>query len=254
MADIFLSYASPEDHGRVKPLVDALQAEGWSIWWDRELVAGPSFNEKIQAALNAARCVVVVWSQHSIKSRWCQDEANEGLEREVLIPVRIDDVRPPLGFRSSQTASLMGWPQQHGELDRLLAGIRECLGSSPESVAAPSIGVKRSIAVLPFANMSNDPDQEFFADGIAEELINALVALGDLDVIARTSSFQFKNRNEDVRQIASALGVSHVLEGSVRKSGETVRVTAQLIEGASGMHLWSDRYDRNLTDNICRSG
>ena len=107
MADIFVSYAS-EDRARIEPLVAALQAEGWSIWWDKELVAGPSFNEKIEEALDHARCVVVAWSSHSVKSRWCQDEANEGLQREALVPICIDDVRPPLGFRSAQTASLAG--------------------------------------------------------------------------------------------------------------------------------------------------
>jgi len=105
MADIFVSYAA-EDRSRIKPLVETLQAEGWSVWWDHDLVAGPSFDEKIEEALDAARCVVVAWSEHSIKSRWCRAEANEGLERQVLVPMTIDKVRPPLAFRSSQTASL----------------------------------------------------------------------------------------------------------------------------------------------------
>jgi hypothetical protein len=111
MTDIFVSYAS-EDRDRIKPLVEALQREGWSVWWDRDLVTGPSFDDKIEEALEAARCVVVAWSQHSVKSRWCRTEANEGLERQVLVPMKIDEVRPPLAFRSSQTASLIGWPQK----------------------------------------------------------------------------------------------------------------------------------------------
>lgn len=105
-----------------------------------------------------------------------------------------------------------------------------------------------SIAVLPFANMSNDPDQEYFSDGISEEIINMLVQNPNLKVPGRTSSFTFKNKNEDLRSIGEKLNVSHLLEGSVRKSGNRIRVTAQLIEAASGFHLWSQKYDRELTD------
>ncbi|MEQ8330307.1 MAG: adenylate/guanylate cyclase domain-containing protein [Longimicrobiales bacterium] len=106
----------------------------------------------------------------------------------------------------------------------------------------------RSIAVLPFVNMSSDPENEFFSDGITEEVINALTRVNGLQVTARTSSFAFKNRNGDVRDIAEQLGVTHVLEGSVRRAGSRVRVTAQLIEAREGYHLFSDVYDRRLED------
>jgi serine/threonine-protein kinase len=106
----------------------------------------------------------------------------------------------------------------------------------------------RSIAVLPFADMSAGRDHEWFSDGLAEEIINALTRIPDLKVIARTSAFAFKGRQEDIRRIAEALGVAHVLEGSVRKAGTRIRVTAQLITAADGSHLWSERYDRELAD------
>ena len=105
-----------------------------------------------------------------------------------------------------------------------------------------------SIAVLPFVNMSGDPENEYFSDGLAEELLNALVSVDGLRVAARTSSFQYKGRNIDIRQIAEALGVASVLEGSVRKSGDRVRVTVQLIRASDGFHLWSDSFDRRLED------
>jgi serine/threonine-protein kinase len=105
-----------------------------------------------------------------------------------------------------------------------------------------------SIAVLPFANMSGDKDNEYFSDGLADDIINALAKLPDLKVIARTSSFAFKGRNEDIRRIAEMLGVTTILEGSVRRAGNRLRVTAQLITAADGSHLWSERYDRELTD------
>lgn len=102
-----------------------------------------------------------------------------------------------------------------------------------------------SIAVLPFVNMSGEPKQEYFSDGLSEELIDHLVHSADLKVIARTSSFQFKGRNEDVRAIALKLGVAYVLEGSVRKDGEQLRITAQLIRASDGVHLWSQSFDRS---------
>jgi len=105
-----------------------------------------------------------------------------------------------------------------------------------------------SIAVLPFANLSADPEQEYFSDGLAEEIINALTQVSGLKVIARTSAFAFKGKNEDIRKIAETLGVTNVLEGSVRRAGGRIRVTAQLIQATDGTHLWSQRYDREMVD------
>jgi adenylate cyclase len=107
---------------------------------------------------------------------------------------------------------------------------------------------KPSISVLPFTNMSGDPEQEYFADGITEDIITDLSKVSGLFVIARNSSFAYKGKSPDVRQVCRELGVRHVLEGSVRKAGRRVRITAQLIDGASGGHLWAERYDRDLED------
>jgi TolB-like protein len=111
-----------------------------------------------------------------------------------------------------------------------------------------SVAAKRSIAVLPFVNMSSDPEQEYFSDGLSEEILNLLAKIHGLKVIGRTSSFAFKGKNVDLRRIGEALGVNTVLEGSVRKSGVRVRVTAQLIDVSDGSHIWSETYDRTLTD------
>jgi TolB-like protein len=105
-----------------------------------------------------------------------------------------------------------------------------------------------SVAVLPFVDLSQQGDQEYFADGISEEILNVLVRIPGLKVAGRTSSFSFKGRNEDLREIGSALGVNHVLEGSVRRSGTKLRITAQLIRGDDGFHLWSETYDREIAD------
>ena len=128
----------------------------------------------------------------------------------------------------------------------------------PESAQAPAVNEpapaaepsarEKSIAVLPFVNMSSDPEQEYFSDGLSEEILNLLAKVPELKVIGRTSSFAFKGKNEDLRSIGQALGVNTVLEGSVRKSGDRVRITAQLIDVSNGAHLWSSTYDRTLTD------
>jgi adenylate cyclase len=119
---------------------------------------------------------------------------------------------------------------------------------APAAAAGPALAVpdKPSIAVLPFQNMSGDPEQEYFADGMVEEIITALSKVRRFFVIARNSSFTYKGRAVDVKQVGRELGVSYVLEGSVRKSGDRVRITAQLVEAASGNHVWADRYDREL--------
>ena len=113
-------------------------------------------------------------------------------------------------------------------------------------VAAPIS--KKSVAVLPFVNMSADKDQDYFSDGISEEILNALAQVKDLKVAGRTSSFQFKGKNQDLRAVGQALGVAHVLEGSVRKQGDKVRITAQLVQTADGFHVWSEGYDGDLKD------
>jgi serine/threonine-protein kinase len=122
--------------------------------------------------------------------------------------------------------------------------VREAL----EQISSKSVTEQASIAVLPFANMSPDKEQEFFSDGLAEEILNALAQMPCLKVIARTSAFAFKGQNTDVRRIGEALGVTNILEGSVRRAGNRIRVTAQLVAAVDGSHLWSQRYDRELAD------
>jgi eukaryotic-like serine/threonine-protein kinase len=126
--------------------------------------------------------------------------------------------------------------------------VTEMRNALDQAGAKPAEQEQPSIAVLPFVNMSGDKEQEYFSDGLAEEIINALTQIPGLLVIARTSAFAFKGKQEDVRRIAEILGVTSILEGSVRKAGNRIRVTAQLIDASKGTHLWSQRYDRDLTD------
>lgn len=242
MADIFLSYATG-DRQRVHPIVDALEEAGWSVWWDRELVSGPSFDDSIEQELAAASCVIVVWTERAITSTWVRAEANEGLERGILVPVRLDDVRPPLPFRIAQTADLSNWPHDRSGFDSLTRGLTRILG-----VPSTTDDEKPFVAVLPFVNTPPDPEHEYFADGLTEDLIHRLARIKRLKVLARASCFKFKGQSEDARDIARSLGVTHLVEGSVRRAGDRVRVTAQLVRGRDGAHEWSERFDRKLDD------
>jgi serine/threonine-protein kinase len=138
--------------------------------------------------------------------------------------------------------------QSAGSLAADLGAIRQKLVSDPTVVVSTQAEALPSIAVLPFTNMSPDPENDYFGDGLAEELANALAQLPDLRVAARTSAFQFRGKESDIREIGDKLNVGTILEGSVRKAGSRLRVTAQLISVSDGFHLWSDRYDREMED------
>ncbi|HXP87830.1 MAG TPA: protein kinase [Bryobacteraceae bacterium] len=164
---------------------------------------------------------------------------------DSLAAVLRDDP-PPLGAVPAGLQAIVTRCLRKNPADRF-ASVAELRAALEDSVAKPA-SLQPSIAVLPFANMSRDADDEYFSDGLAEEIINALTQVKGLKVIARTSAFAFKGKNEDIRKIAETLGVSNVLEGSVRRAGNRLRITAQLIHAADGTHLWSHRYDRDMTD------
>ena len=117
-----------------------------------------------------------------------------------------------------------------------------------DTESRPPLPDKPSVAVLPFQNMSGDPEQEYFADGMVEEIITALSRFKSLFVIARNSSFTFKGKAVDIKEVGRRVGVRYVLEGSVRKASGKVRITGQLIDAVTGAHIWADRFERDLTD------
>ena len=164
---------------------------------------------------------------------WVFDVTHEGVKVEPAAP----GTRRMIAFSAGLAALAIAW-YFLGQ-----PAYRGTPGSGPAS-AAPG----KSIAVLPFTDLSPGHDQEYFSDGVAEEILNALVRVKGLKVAGRTSSFSFKGKNEDLRAIGRTLGVAHVLEGSVRKQGDKVRITAQLIQSEDGFHLWSQTYDGDLHD------
>ena len=253
MIRVFLSYAR-EDVGTAKALADHIGRAGHDVWWDRHIQGGSRFTNEIDRALKDAEAIVVLWSEHSVQSAWVQDEAGEGRDSGRLVPVATGATKPPLGFRQFHTVTLGpvgedGEPEGLGELVAAIAGICGSDGAKPGTHASDmEAQTKFSICVLPFVNMSGDPEQDYFSDGISEDIITDLSNVSALSVIARNTSFTFKGQSLDVKEVAQKLHVTHVLEGSVRKAGNRVRITGQLIDGMKGDHVWAARFDRDLDD------
>jgi TolB-like protein/tetratricopeptide (TPR) repeat protein len=254
MADIFVSYDSA-DRERIRPLVKRLQGEGWSVWWDRDLIPGPSFHRTIRRQLEEARCVVVAWSDQSVDSDWCMDEAGVGRDRGVLVPVRIDNVSLPLGFGQAHTASLVGWPDQTGELEAFLSGVRSCIrvgSTATETARFPALDSQPTPAirllVLPFQNLTGQTDHEYFCDGLTAEIIDTLGSRlrQRVSVIARSTAMTLKNTNGLASTIGTQLDVDYVLEGNTRHERDRVRIGTSLIRVASDALVWSEVFDREL--------
>jgi adenylate cyclase len=252
MSDIFISYAR-STAAQAQTIAEALRALGYGVWRDDELPAHRAYTEVIEERLQAAKAVVVIWSAEAVKSEWVQSEADTARTDHKLVQLTVDGSKLPRPFDRIQCADLSGWT---GDLDahdwkKVVASVADLMaGESPTpSLTEGQSAIRNlSVCVLPFANMSDDPQQEYFSDGISEDIITDLSKVSALSVIARNSAFQFKGKSVDVQQIARQLGVAYVLEGSVRKSGGRVRITAQLIDGARNDHVWAERYDRDLTD------
>ena len=175
-------------------------------------------------------------------------EANTSPERPTFHPAW---VRPPWHWIALAASAAIAIALAYFAYNKFW--LPKHVTTNPPSSVAANI-TDKSIAVLPFLDMSEKKDQEYFADGMAEEILDILAKIPSLKVIGRTSSFQFKGRNEDLRKIGTTLGVAYVLEGSVRKSADRVRVTAQLIDTRDGAHLWSETYDRPATDALSMQG
>jgi adenylate cyclase len=201
--------------------------------------------------------VVVVWTPRSVESRWVRGEAREALERGILVPVRFENASLPIDVRAVHTTDLDDSPPgaESPQVSEVLRAVRSLIGtqSAASAVAIPARSSARrahqvAICVLPFVNMSGDPEQEYFSDGITEDIITDLSKVSALSVTSRNSAFVYKGKHVDIPRVARELNVSYVLEGSVRKAGGRVRITAQLVDGASNDHVWAERYDRDLND------
>ena len=249
MAHVFISYARPDERLACR-VADELRATGFEVWRDDELPAHRAYADVIEERIAGAAAVVVLWSAEAAKSQWVRAEADSARTRATLVQATLDGTIPPLPFNQIQCADLKGWDGKgsgQGWL-KLLASVA-ALAETPASAEGQRESTRDvSVCVLPFQNMSGDIEQDYFSDGISEDITTDLSKVSALEVIARNTAFTFKGQSVNVCEVARKLGVSHVLEGSVRKVADRVRITAQLIDGRTGGHLWAERYDRDLTD------
>ena len=259
--DIFLSY-NREDAAVARLYADAFAAEGLNVWWDTALRSGEAYDEVTEAALRGAKAVVVLWSPRSVVSRWVRAEATIADRCKTLVPVTIEPCERPIMFELTQTAELSHWTGDAGDRAWLgfLNDVRGFVGR--EVVAAPIIqaaepapakpgerGGAPSLAVLPFTNRSGLAEDEVFAFGMVEDLIDALSQGVNVRVISSSSTARFRSGAlPDVEAMGRELGVRYLLEGNVRRSGSDLRVTAQLVEAASGEIVWTQKFDRPLAE------
>ncbi len=238
MADIFISY-SREDRDRVRQLANALEAEGYSLWWDHNLSAGGRFVSEIEEELEAARVVLVVWSEYSVRSMWVADEANVGLERNILVPVSVDGVRPKLGFRQIQTIDLSDW---QGKLPSGFDQLRSALATRLDPDAQVDTGEPaQNMAGKPWILMeeigvpSGDDELQELAEALTDEIGSGLARFPHLLVSSG-------GRNVD------GTSARYAIRGSLRRGGRKLRLTMQLRNLARGSRVWGDRYDRETDD------
>jgi adenylate cyclase len=264
MADVFLSYAR-QDADTARRFAEAFEVSGFSVWWDDALRSGETFDETIERALRDAKSVVVLWSPSSVASRWVRAEATHADRNRTLLPVMIESCQRPIIFELTHTADFTLW--RGSRADRIWQGLVADVQRLVDAQAAPraasanadaaiattgpargSAPVRPGVVILPFVNMSGDPEQEYFSDGVTEDIITDLARVSALAVASRNSAFSYKGKTVALAQLAHALSVTHVLEGSVRKSGNRVRITAQLLEASTDKQIWAERFDRTLED------
>ncbi|HEY2179814.1 MAG TPA: TIR domain-containing protein [Caulobacteraceae bacterium] len=255
MADVFISYA----HSTAKQALGAaaaLRALGYTVWLDDDLKSHRAYTIAIEEQLVSAKAVLVIWSADAARSEWVLSEANRAREDHKLVQLVIDKTRLPMPFDQVQCANLAGWPGdgEHPNWRRVVATIAELVGGAGPATAAPTqeappLPSKPSIAVMPFANLSSDPEQEYFADGMVEEIVAALSRIKSIFVIGSGSTHALKGKTDTPQEVAGKLGVHYVLEGSVRKAGERVRIAVQLTDAeGGGTQIWAERFEDTLED------
>ena len=256
MSDIFISYARSTAE-QAQAVAEALRGMGYGVWRDDELPAHRDYSEVIEERLRSAKAVVVMWSAEAVKSQWVRAEADLAREGGKLVQLTLDGAPLPMPFNRIQCADLASWT---GDLTasgwkKVAASVGELLGGADDSAEAVAdaptplpLPTKPSIAVMPFANLSGDPDQDYFADGMVVEITEALSRSRSIFVIASGSSLSFKGKSVTAGDAARQLGVRYVLEGNVRKAAGRVRIGVQLIDPEHGAPIWTHRFEDTLED------
>ncbi len=281
---VFVSY-SREDQARALPIIQLIEAAGFATWWDGLLEGGERFSHTTEDALNRAKAVVVLWSKAAVQSHWVHDEATRGRDRRVLVPLSLDGSDPPLGFGQFQVinlarAKITTEDPAVQSLLRSVAALHEKTVDLPVAKPARSALITRrgamvgglslaaagggfllwnsglfgggakgnSVAVLPFDNLSGDPEQRYFSDGLASEIRSNLSRNALLEIVGQTSSNQFRDHDGDARSIARELQVSFLLDGNVQKMGDRLKIATDLIDGRTGISKWAQTFERQLSD------
>jgi adenylate cyclase len=256
---VFVSYAS-QDAPVAHAIVEALERTGARCWIaPRDVTPGASYAGQIVHAIDAATASVLIFSKDAASSPHVLREVERSAsKRHPIVSLRIDQAPLPADFEYFLNTS--HWLDTSAgdvalALPKLVAAVQVALQGTPyrskpagAQQPVPASLVRDSIVVLPFINMSTDAENEYFADGVTEEIINALAQIKELHVVARSSAFSFKGKHIDPRVVGERLNVRTVLEGSVRRADTRLRITAQLVNAADGYHLWSERYDREMRD------
>jgi adenylate cyclase len=259
MSQIFISYARSTE-AKAKQIAEALRALGYEVWRDDELPAHRAYAEVIEQRLKAAKAVVVIWSADAVKSQWVFSEANRAREDGKLVQLSLDAMRPPMPFDAIECADLSGWT---GDLDtpgwrKVVASVADLAertgvvvkpAEAAQSLSAvPTLPNKPSLAVMPFSDMTGTSDQDYFVDGMMEEIAAALSRFRSLFVIASGSTMSFKGRAVSPQEVGRLLGVRYVLEGSVRKAASRVRINVKLVDAADGAQIWGERFEDTIED------
>jgi TolB-like protein/Tfp pilus assembly protein PilF len=270
MPDIFLSY-NREDQAVARRFADAFTAQGFNVWWDVTLRSGEAYDEVTEKALRDAKAVVVLWSKKSVVSRWVRAEATLADRNKTLVPVMIEPCERPIMFELTQTAELGHWSGDDNDpiWRAFLVDVRAFVNPNVAGVAVASSvantvlaathaiaalqppqhqDLRPSLAILPFTNRSGEHADDVFAEGMVEDLISSLSLNNGLKVIAHSATVVYRNNLSDLRKIGSELNVRYLLEGNVRRVQTNLRVTAQLVEAEGGTILWSQKFERPLTE------
>ena len=276
MNQIFLSY-NREDQAVAKVFAEGFTRAGMSVWWDTVLRSGEAYDEVTEGALRGAKAVVVLWSPRSVVSRWVRAEATLADRSKTLVPAMIERCERPIMFELTQTAELSHW--RGDDADRswqaFVADVRRFVEAdsreaplplptllSPASPPPPVLsaghapvrpaskhGDAPSLAVLPFANRSGQSEDDVFSIGMVEDIIDALSQGVNLKVITSSATARYRTGAlPDLHAMARDLGVRYVMEGNVRRAGNLLRVTAQLVEAEGGAILWTQKFERPLSE------
>lgn len=252
MSDVFISYARSTAI-QAAQIADALREQGHDVWLDTQIGAHQGFRQAIEDELAAAAAVLVLWSADAARSDWVCSEASRARAMGKLVQLTLDGSPLPMPFDEIQCADLRDWGRSTRSQDwsQVLAGISALLGGLPKGVptiAPPEFVGKPSIAIMPFANLTGDSDQDYFVDGMLEEIATALSRFRSIFVIGGRSSLTLKDKIISPQEAGRQLGVAYLLEGSVRRASGSVRISVNLVDAADGAQLWAERFEDSLVD------